>query len=202
MNNKPTAPKTEIVKNKIAELKKATDGELANMFRMGDNAALNEIVNRYQAKTMRSLLIETKDYDAACDIWQDVVIKIANYIKSDKYNECGKLAGLISLSAHNRFKDYYRTKSAKKESRMEDASPAFRLIDSGANEAIEREDKLNFIYKAVEELPENQKEVFLMIQNGYKNREVAEKYGISINTVLSRYSYAIKRLRAAAANFQ
>lgn len=202
MNNKPTSPKAESVKQFFAELKKATDGELANMYRNGNNAALNEIVNRYQAKTMRSLLIETKDYDVACDIWQNVVIKLANYIKSDKYNECGKLAGLISLSAHNRFKDYYRTKSANKESRMEDGSPAFTLIDSGANEAIEREERLNFIYKAVDELPENQKEVFIMIQSGYKNREVAEMFGISINTVLSRYSYAIKKLKAAATNFQ
>lgn len=201
MNNKPIAPKAETVKNKLAELKKATDGELASMFRMGDNAALTEIVNRYQATTMRTLLIETKDYDAACNIWQDVVIKIANYIKSDKYKEQGKLAGLISLSAHNKFNDYYRTKKAKKENLMEEGSLAFSLIDSGANEAIEREEKLNFIYKEVEELPENQKEVFLMIQNGYKNREVAEKLGISINTVLSRYSYAVKKLRAAAANF-
>ena len=41
-----------------------------------------------------------------------------------------------------------------------------------------------------------------MIQSGYKNREVAEMFGISINTVLSRYSYAIKKLKAAATNFQ
>ncbi len=201
MKNSSFSTSAQTIKSRTSELKKATDPELVSMYRNGDNAAFGEIVNRYQAKTMRYLTIQTKDYDVACELFQEVMIKISNYIKSDKYKEIGALSGLISLSAHNKYRDHHRTESSKKENRTEDSSPAFNIVDYGTEEVIERENKLCFIYERVNELPDNQKTVFMMIQSGYKFREVAEKLNIGINTALSQYNYAIKKIRAAAEHY-
>ncbi len=198
MNKPIITAKAEVAKINLSTLKMLSDEELVNRYRMGDDAAFCVIASRYQAKTMRTLYFETRDYDVACDIWQEVLIKISDYLRSDKYKEFGKLSGLISLSAHNKFKDYYRAKVVKKEDLMEVGSPIFGMIETGMEEVIEREGKLDFIYEKVQELPEDQKIVFEMIQGGYKFREVADKLGISINTAISRYQYAIKKIRSMA----
>jgi RNA polymerase sigma-70 factor (ECF subfamily) len=59
------------------------------------------------------------------------------------------------------------------------------------------------ITAAVEKLPEDQREVFLMRQVGeLAFKEIADIVGVSENTVKSRMRYALERLQAALAEFE
>ena len=59
------------------------------------------------------------------------------------------------------------------------------------------------IKAAVDKLPEDQREVFLMRQVGdLAFKEIAEIVGVSENTVKSRMRYALERLQAALAEFE
>ena len=49
--------------------------------------------------------------------------------------------------------------------------------------------------EAAEGLAEEQKEVFLLRQEGLSFKEIAEVQNCSINTVLGRMQYAVKNLR-------
>lgn len=54
------------------------------------------------------------------------------------------------------------------------------------------------IWKAIEELPEKCKEIFLMSKrDGYSNEEIADELGISIKTVKNQMTKAFSRLREA-----
>jgi RNA polymerase sigma-70 factor, ECF subfamily len=55
------------------------------------------------------------------------------------------------------------------------------------------------LYKAIEELPDQCKKVFLMSRvDGLKQQDIADKLGISIKTVKNHITHALKQLRKAA----
>ena len=54
------------------------------------------------------------------------------------------------------------------------------------------------IWKAIDELPEKCREIFLMSKrDGYSNEEIADELGISIKTVKNQMAKAFSRLREA-----
>lgn len=57
------------------------------------------------------------------------------------------------------------------------------------------------IWKAIDELPEKCREIFLMSKrDGYSNEEIAEELGISLKTVKNQMTKAFSRLREALSN--
>jgi RNA polymerase sigma-70 factor (ECF subfamily) len=59
------------------------------------------------------------------------------------------------------------------------------------------------IGEAVEELPQEQREVFLLRQlHGLAFKEIAEIVGVSSNTVKSRMRYALERLRSVLGDLE
>ncbi|MHC4439148.1 MAG: RNA polymerase sigma factor, partial [Planctomycetota bacterium] len=101
---------------------------------------------------------------------------------------------LISCVA-NRARDQLRSKTRQLNfqpqqlsSRPVSTSPAKQLID--AEESVR-------VFEALTELPYEQREVFVLhIQGHMKFREIAGLLSLSINSVQSRYRYAIEKLRA------
>jgi RNA polymerase sigma-70 factor (ECF subfamily) len=59
------------------------------------------------------------------------------------------------------------------------------------------------VLAAVDELPEEQREVFLMREvSNLPFKEIAEIVGVPENTVKSRMRYALERLQAALSEFE
>lgn len=58
------------------------------------------------------------------------------------------------------------------------------------------EDQLRLVHKAIEQLsPQKRKIVELKITGKYSNQEIADRLGLSINTIKFQYSQALKELR-------
>ena len=118
------------------------------------------------------------------------------------------LTGWLFRVARNRITDLFRK---KKPERFSDAAPA--TDDDGENELLRFEDLLpspdagpdalyartvllDELESALEELPEEQREVFVAHEiEGHSFNEIAAETGVSVNTLLSRKRYAVLRLR-------
>ena len=87
------------------------------------------------------------------------------------------------------------TQGVEKENQLtvEDLLPS---PDSGPEAAYAREVLLEELDAALEELPEEQREVFIAHEfEGRSFKELAATTGLSVNTLLSRKHYAVLHLR-------
>lgn len=77
--------------------------------------------------------------------------------------------------------------------RLEDVLPS---PDAGPAEAYARTVLFDELEEALDELPEEQREVFTAHEiEGYSFKEIAARTGVSVNTLLSRKHYAVVHLR-------
>ena len=75
--------------------------------------------------------------------------------------------------------------------------------DLGGERAIDSAEIQRRVAAAVELLPSEQREVFLMRQlHGLPFQDIADVVGVPVNTVKSRMRYALERLQQALAEFE
>src|SRR6188768_4501764 len=92
----------------MKSLCKNTDHELIRSFMDGDMNALETLVLRHKDKLYTSILFMVKDKYLAEDIFQDVLIKIIDTIRSGRYTEEGKFLPWAMRIAHNLCVDHFR----------------------------------------------------------------------------------------------
>lgn len=133
------------------------------------------------------------------DILQDVWYQFSRLINLD---EIESITGWLYRVARNRITDFYRKSSEDSyDDWLEDEEGVgWREILFGepenASEELFKELFWEELMSALDELPENQREVFMKTEiEGKKLREVAEEEGESIKTITSRKGYAVKHLR-------
>jgi RNA polymerase sigma factor (sigma-70 family) len=112
----------------------------------------------------------------------------------------------LARVARNRVIDRFRRKGARSgavEMRSHEEDPASGLADllpaadSGPEAAVMRGILLAEVEAALAELPAEQREVFIAQElDGVSFRDLAQRSGVSINTLLSRKRYAVRFLRA------
>jgi RNA polymerase sigma factor (sigma-70 family) len=115
------------------------------------------------------------------------------------------VTGWLFRVARNRITDLFRKKRPERISdatvagddeellRLEDLLPS---PDAGPEALYARNVLLDELELAVEELPEEQREVFVAHElEGRSFKEMAADTGVSVNTLLSRKRYAVRHLR-------
>jgi len=175
------------------------DGVLISLYRNGNEAAFNLLVDRYQSKVFTTIFLIVKDHDVAEDLLQDVFVKVLHILNSDKYNEEGKFQPWVMRIAHNLAIDHIRKAKRYPTILLEDGSNLLNSLsfaeDSSEEQRI-KEETLAWVRDLIEELPEAQKEVVIL--RHYMDmsfQEIAEQTGVSINTALGRMRYALNHIR-------
>ena len=175
------------------------DGVLISLYRNGNEAAFNLLVDRYQSKVFTTIFLIVKDHDVAEDLLQDVFVKVLHILNSDKYNEEGKFQPWVMRIAHNMAIDHFRKAKRYPTILLEDGSNLLNSLsfaeDSSEEQRI-KEETLAWVRDLIEELPEAQKEVVIL--RHYMDmsfQEIAEQTGVSINTALGRMRYALNHIR-------
>jgi RNA polymerase sigma factor (sigma-70 family) len=144
--------------------------------------------------------------EEAEDILQDVFYQfIAGY---ESIESLDRVTSWLFSVARNKIIDRYRRDAVRpkrtefsKLSRMDDDTPLTLqdiLPDLGntPEDALLRDLVWDAIVGALDELPVDQKEIFILNEIEERSfREIAEEKGVSINTLLSRKRYAILALR-------
>jgi RNA polymerase sigma factor (sigma-70 family) len=171
--------------------------------RTAQNRRISEVIQRERRRLFHFIRKRVDDEGDAEDILQDVFYELIEAYRLMKPVE--QVGAWLYRVARNRIIDRFRKRrpegsgeiplNAGEEDvlRLEDLLPS---PDAGPEATYARSVLLEELDAALEELPEEQREVFIEHEmNGRSFKQLAEETGLSINTLLSRKRYAVLHLR-------
>ena len=165
---------------------------------------ISEAIDREQSRLRNFIRKRVPDPGDAEDILQEVFYELVQAYRMLKPVE--QVTAWLFRVARNRITDLFRKKKpdafmddlvATTEEgelqRLEDLLPS---PDAGPEAAYARSVLVAELEAALDELPEDQREVFIAHElMGHSFKEMAAKTGVSVNTLLSRKRYAVLQLR-------
>ena len=174
----------------------------ANTITGGSDAILEQTVHRERKRLFDFIRRRVRTRQDAEDILQDVFYQlVASYNVTEPIE---KLTSWLFTVARNKIIDWYRKK--KTESMPTDEAVSGRPLnledilydpDQNPDDLYLRSTVWTELADALDDLPEEQREVFVMHElQGKSFKEMAEITGEPINTLLSRKRYAVLFLRA------
>jgi RNA polymerase sigma-70 factor, ECF subfamily len=175
-----------------------TDKEQLIRYRRGDADALGELVEKYRRPLFAFILNMIGGQNDADEIFQEVWFRVIRNL--DSYEE-HNFFGWLARIAHNLVIDRARRKQpdVSLDEELTEGSSLRDAIPSrtpGPERQIEKHDLAASVLAAVETLPPDQKEVFLLrIQADMPFKDIARVQKVSINTALARMQYALAKLR-------
>ena len=167
-----------------------SDDELMALL-AGDDAAFDEIYERYWSLLYRAAFNVLRDEDACMDVIQDVFIWFWEH-RSDISFRSVKAYLLVAV----KYKVANYIRNGKVRESFYDRIPRVELDDDFPDEALELKELKEMIARFVMELPERCQEVFNLSRNEHmSNKEIAEYLGITEKTVENQINKALKRLK-------
>lgn len=166
---------------------------------MGREEDITESVQNNRNRLFGFIRKRVRSDEDAEDILQEVWFQLSRLISLD---EIENLSAWLFRVARNRITDFYRKSSEESYDNWLEGEEGMGWreilfgVPENAIDEMYREIFWETLMKALDELPENQKEAFVRTElEGMKLRELAEQKGESIKTITSRKSYAVKHLR-------
>jgi RNA polymerase sigma factor (sigma-70 family) len=160
-----------------------------------------QTVKEYGKRLFGFIRGRVKSDEDAEDILQDVWYQLSNVVNVD---EIEQMSGWLFQVARNKIIDRYRKKTpdSLEDLSYEDDEGEFNVMDillaDNGNPETEyiREVFWRELFAALEELPENQRQVFVWNElEDLTLQEIADKTGENLKTIISRKGYAMKHLR-------
>jgi len=164
---------------------------------------ISDVVKREQSRLRNFIRRRVPDPRDAEDILQDVFYELVEANRLLMPIE--HVTGWLFRVARNRITDLFRKKKPESfsdaavghedddELYLDDLLPS---PDAGPEALYARSMLLDELEVALDELPEEQREVFVAHElEGRSFKEMAVKTGVSVNTLLSRKRYAVLHLR-------
>ena len=160
-----------------------------------------EALERDQPRLRSFIRKRVLDMSDAEDVLHDVFYELTAAYRMMKPVE--QVTAWLFRVARNRITDLFRRQKAVSLSEPLEAgedSPALEDLlpspDAGPDALYARNLMLEALDEALDELPENQREVFVAHEwMGKSFKQLAEETGESVNTLLSRKRYAVLHLR-------
>ncbi|MGA7565316.1 MAG: sigma-70 family RNA polymerase sigma factor [Terriglobales bacterium] len=164
---------------------------------------ISDAIDREWPRLRNFIRGRVADQSDAEDILQDVFYELIEAYRLMKPVE--QVGAWLFRVARNRIIDLFRSKqraALRSEPAGADSGEMLQLEDllpspdAGPEAAYVRSVLLEELDAALDELPEEQREVFIAHQlMGYSFNEIAAQTGVSVNTLLSRKHYAVVSLR-------
>ncbi len=171
------------------------DSALMLRYKDGDIDAFETLYRRHNNSLYRYLLRLCRHPDTAEDIFQEVWGKI---IKArEQYRPTAQFSTFLYRVAHNCFIDHIRRN--KRHQNMADVEPDTQQAPvDGPDMETERSLARRRLEAALQDLPEEQRDVFLLHEeSGLNLDQIAHVTGVNRETTKSRLRYAVNKLRAA-----
>jgi len=165
---------------------------------------ISETVEREQGRLRNFIRKHVSDQSEVEDIVQDVFYEFVAAYRMMKPVE--QLTAWLFRVARNRIIDRFRATrrdtlrnppdALTEEGELVPLEELLPSLEAGPDAAYVRSVLLEEIDAALDELPEEQREVFVGHELlGYSFKELAAQTGVSVNTLLSRKHYAVLHLR-------
>jgi RNA polymerase sigma-70 factor (ECF subfamily) len=177
----------------------STDTELLTRYGRGDVTALEELVQRYKRPLFGFIgKMTTGSAEDPDDLFQEVWLRALKNLHT--YRD-GNLLGWLVRIARNVMIDRVRRRkpSTSLDEPMGEGQTLAEVLPSAQPDPralAGQGDVGRRIEQAVDTLPPDQREVFLMrVQTDLSFKEIAAIQQVSINTALARMQYALAKLR-------
>lgn len=189
-----------------------TDEVLMIRFQRGDRVAFTQLVRRHQTGLYNFALRQLRIASLAEDVVQEAFVRVVQNAAEFKHE--ARFSTWAYTITRNLCIDQLRKRALRKHPSLDEAKPGAegdgptlgeQTADSRAN--VERSatgsEIKGRILAAVDELPEDQREVFLLRElSNLPFKEIAQITGVPENTVKSRMRYALERLQAALSDYE
>lgn len=166
--------------------------------------SLSDAFEKERARLRNFIRRRVADPGDAEDILQDVFYELVEASRLMRPVE--QVGAWLFRVARNRIIDLFRRQQVRRATELpqpageEEAAPAVEDLlpsaDLGPEAAFARRLLLEELDAALDELPEEQRSVFIAHElEGVSFKELAAQTGVSVNTLLSRKHYAVVHLR-------
>ena len=179
-----------------------TDEQLMLAYAAGDAAAFEKLYARHRGGLYRFLLRGIKERGFAEELFQEIWMRVIE--ARARYAPQARFATWLYTIAHHRMVDHWRRRGLAvvplKGDDPDDPAP-WEPAAEGAREPqrqAETNEQLARLARALEALPQAQREVFLMREEGGLSiAEIAAATAANEEAVKSRLRYALAKLRGA-----
>ncbi len=166
------------------------------------NQLISEAMERDEPRLRNFIRTRVADSGEAEDVLQDVLYELIEAYRLMKPIE--QVTAWLFRVARNRMIDLFRKKkpgSLNEPTSTEDGNDTLEDLlpspDEGPEAAYARNLLLDALDEALDELPPEQREVFVAHElMGQSFKEISAETGIGVNTLLSRKRYAVLHLRS------
>jgi RNA polymerase sigma-70 factor, ECF subfamily len=190
-------------------LQERSDEDLLALYATGDADAFGVLLERYRRPMFNFVARNAGDAPRAEDLTQEVFLRAIQ--RADQFRGESKVSTWLYRIARNLCIDHRRRMQHRRHASLDTPSagdgPSLAERLPGDARTADRDlvdgDLRARILAALEALPEDQREVFLLRQ--FENMafaEIGEVVGASENTVKSRMRYALLRLREALSEYE
>ena len=185
-----------------------SDESLMLRYAAGDIAAFDALYARHELSVWRYVFRSVRVQDIADDLLQDVWFAVAR--SAPTYTVSARFKTWLFTMAHNRMVDHFRT--AKRHVSIDahgEDDEGLGLGDTLAADSgfgpvrrLESSEQAAALIDAVERLPREQREAFLLqAEAGLSVEGIAEATGVNFETAKSRLRYARNSLRQQLQEF-
>lgn len=178
------------------------DEALVKAFQKGDEQSFQVLLARHKKPVYNFLFKFLGNREAAEEAFQEVFLRVVKFIGD--YKPSAKFTTWLYTIARNYSIDYSRKEKFRRHLSLDDRdnneySPLQNQVasnDFGADELTSANELEALLYKILDGLNPEQKEVFLMRETqGLQFDEIAKIIGVSVNTVKSRMRYALQAIQ-------
>lgn len=189
-----------------------SDEDLMIRFQAGDRASFVALVRRHKIAIYNFILRQVRASTTAEDLAQDVFVRIVQSAADFKHQ--ARFTTWAFAIARNICIDHQRKMALRKHPSLDQESgdgegPTLgeRTADTHHGASAERvaigNEVQRRVARTIEELPEEQREVFLLREFGnVPFKDIATMTGVPENTVKSRMRYALERLQEALSEYE
>jgi RNA polymerase sigma-70 factor (ECF subfamily) len=164
----------------------------------GDGSAFEQLFDQYWDHIYSVAYTLTKSRETARDIVQEIFIKI--WLVREELPQKDSFPNFLFIVARNHMLDELRKKT--RESPFTDQLQAyFRESPLEADQRLLYNESQALIRQAVNNLPEQQRQVYLLTrESGWSQEEIAQHLQVSKNTVKTHMTRALAAIREYLAN--
>ena len=195
-----------------AELEGRSDEHLLGAYARGEMEAMEVLLARYKGPLFHFVLRLVRERGKAEDLLQESFLRMVEHAASFQGNSSVKT--WLFRIARNLCIDEMRRQKHRRHPSLDAPSGNSegegqtlyeRLPHTGAgpDRSMVDRDLAQRMSKAIDDLPEDQREVFVLRQvQNLSFKEIGDVTGVSENTVKSRMRYALERLQRALSDYQ
>lgn len=189
-----------------------TDESLMIRFQSGDRTAFTVLVRRHQGPLFNFALRYLRSSPVAEEVVQDAFVRVVQNAADFKHE--ARFSTWLYTIARNLCIDQTRKRALRRHPSLDEPKkaeegdgPTLGEQTADGKASVERAvvslEIRERVAAAIDALPEEQREVFLMREvSNLPFKEIAEIVGVSENTVKSRMRYALERLQEALSEFE